>query len=370
MFAEYFSKFNWQQVEDRITTATLQSVEQALSKKDPLNLDDFVALISPAAAPYLENMAKKSRELTLKRFGKAIQLYIPLYLSNECTNACVYCGFNHNNPLERKTLSETEILNEIKAIKKLGDFEHILLVSGEHPAKTSFEYLRNAVRLCHKQFSSVSVEVQPLDIEEYATLVQDGVTAVYVYQETYREETYKLHHPKGKKSIFEYRLHCPDRIGIAGVRKIGIGALLGLENWRTDSFFTALHLHYLQNTYWKTKFSIAFPRLRPYAGQKQELHTPSNRELVQLMCAYRLFFPDVEISLSTRESAHFRDHAMAFGLTTISAGSRTDPGGYSISQNELPQWEINDSRTPAEVVQALKKNGYDAVWKDWDSALE
>jgi 2-iminoacetate synthase len=369
MFSSVLSKFDWNDVEKRIATATLQSVERAISKKENWGLDDFVALISPAAAPYLESMAKKSRELTLRRFGKAIQLYLPLYLSNDCTNYCVYCGFNQKNHIERKVLTEKEILTEIMEIKKLGSFDHILLVTGESPKNAGFEYLKNAVKLCHEYFSSISIEVQPLGTEEYSELAENGVTAVYIYQETYREKTYKQYHPSGKKSIFEYRLHCPDRIGIAGIRKIGIGALLGLENWRADSFFTAVHLSYLQKTYWQSKFSISIPRLRPFEGQDFELRTPSDREFVQLMCAYRICFPDVEISLSTRESANFRDRAMMLGLTAMSAGSRTNPGGYGISKAELPQWEINDSRSPAEIEEKIKQNGYDPIWKDWDATL-
>jgi len=370
MFSETFSKVTWQEVEKQIATTSLQAVERALMKKDNLNIEDFAALISSAATPYLEAMAKKSRELTLRRFGKIIQLYIPLYLSNDCTNSCVYCGFNQKNHIERKVLTASEICAEIAAIKKAGPFEHILLVTGESPKNAGFEYILNAVKLCHEHFSAISIEVQPLGTEEYAELAQSGVTAVYIYQETYREETYKLHHPNGKKSIFEERLRCPDRVGMAEVRKIGIGALLGLENWRVDSFFAALHLSYLQNTYWQSKFSVSFPRLRPFEGQTFELHAPTDRELVQLMCAYRICFPDVEVSLSTRESADFRNRAMMLGLTTMSAGSRTDPGGYAISQTELPQWEVNDSRSPAEIERKIRQNGYDPVWKDWDASLE
>jgi 2-iminoacetate synthase len=331
---------------------------------------DFAALISAAAVPYLEAMAKKSRELTLRRFGKTIQLYIPLYLSNDCVNSCVYCGFNHKNHIERKILTASEICAEIAAIKKTGPFEHILLVTGESPKNAGFEYILNAVKLCREHFSSISIEVQPLGSEEYAELAENGAGAVYVYQETYREETYKQHHPSGKKSIFEERLRCPDRVGMAEVRKIGIGALLGLEDWRIDSFFTALHLGYLQSTYWQSKFSVSFPRLRPFQGQTFELRTPSDKELIQLMCAYRICFPDVEIALSTRESADFRDRAMMLGLTTMSAGSRTDPGGYATSRAELSQWEVNDSRSPAEIEQKIRQNGYDPVWKDWDASLE
>jgi 2-iminoacetate synthase len=369
MFSSIFSKVSWETVEKKIATASLQSVERALAKKENLNIEDFAALISVAATPYLESMAKKSRELILRRFGKTIQLYLPLYLSNDCTNSCVYCGFNQKNHMERKVLTASEIAEEIAAIKKAGPFEHILLVTGESPKNAGFEYILNAVKLCSEHFSSISIEVQPLGTEEYAELAKNGVSAVYVYQETYREETYQKYHPSGKKRIFEERLRCPDRIGMAEVRKIGIGALLGLENWRVDSFFAALHLGYLQETYWQSKFSVSFPRLRPFEGQTFELCTPSDKELVQLMCAYRICFPDVEISLSTRESANFRDKARMLGLTTMSAGSRTSPGGYSVSQTELPQWEINDSRSPAEVEQKIKQNGYDPVWKDWDATL-
>jgi len=369
MFYSTLAKFNWKTVEEAIIVTTLQAVERALSKKENLNIEDFAALISPAAVPYLEAMAKKSRDITLQRFGKAIQLYLPLYLSNDCENSCVYCGFNRGNNIERKTLNASEILAEIQAIKKLGPFEHILLVTGENPSVAGVEYLANAVKLCREHFSSVSIEVQPLGTEEYASLAENGVTSVYVYQETYNEESYKRHHPRGKKSIFEHRLHTPDRVGLAGIRKIGIGALLGLENWRVDSFFAALHLKYLQETYWRSKFSVSFPRLRPFEGQNFDLCTPSDRELAQLICAYRICFPDVEISLSTRESASFRDNVMLFGVTTMSAGSRTDPGGYTVSQNELSQWEINDMRTPAEIEQKIRQNNYDPVWKDWDDVL-
>jgi 2-iminoacetate synthase len=369
-FYSVLSKFDWKQVEDAITTSTMQSVERTLSKREHLSLDDFAALVSPAASPSLEAMAKKSREITLRRIGKAIQLYLPLYLANDCTNSCVYCGFNRHNNIERKVLSASEILAEIEAIKKLGPFEHILLVTGESRKNAGFEYLANAVKLCHEHFSAVSIEVQPLGTEEYAELAENGDTAVYVYQETYREESYKQHHPDGTKSIFEYRLHCPDRVGMAGIRKIGVGALLGLENWRADSFFTALHLGYLQKTYWKSKFSVSFPRLRPFEGQNFELCTPSDREFVQLMCAYRICFPDAEISLSTRESAGFMDKAMMLGLTTMSAGSRTDPGGYGVSKLELSQWEVNDSRSPSEIEEKIRENGYDPVWKDWEETLE
>jgi 2-iminoacetate synthase len=361
---------SWDSVTTQIQSQTPAAVERALAKDTPLTLDDVAALVSPAAAPYLEAMAQKSHALTLRRFGRAVQLYLPLYLSNECTNGCTYCGFNHGNQIHRKTLTASEILQELEAIKKLGPFEHILLVTGEDHRHADLTYMLDSVKLCHEQFSHVSMEVQPLLSDEYRQLGEAGVSAVYVYQETYHKEKYKLYHPVGKKGVFNYRLECPDRIGEAGIRKIGIGALLGLEDWRADSFFAALHLRYLEETYWQCKYSVALPRLRPHAGLQTEHNFLDDRGFAQLLCAWRLFDPDIDLSVSTRESADFRDHAVLLGATTLSAGSRTDPGGYSISQHELPQWEINDGRTPTEVANALRKNGYEPVWKDWDASLE
>ncbi|NDC38822.1 MAG: 2-iminoacetate synthase ThiH, partial [Proteobacteria bacterium] len=217
------------------------------------------------------------------------------------------------------------------------------------------------------KFSQVSFEVQPLEEDEYRELRASGVTAVLVYQETYHRETYKTHHPKGKKSNLEYRLETPDRLGRAGIHKIGLGALLGLEDWRVDSFFTALHLAYLERTYWRTKYSISFPRLRPAEGVLEPKVVVEDKDLVQLICAYRIFNENAELSLSTRESPWFRDHAVKLGVTTMSAGSRTDPGGYSTHKSALRQFEISDERSPAEVAQMLKANGIEPLWKDWDS---
>lgn len=369
-FSDVHASYDWDEVTARIAGKTLADVDRALHKRTALDLEDFAALISPAAVPRLELMARKSRELTLKRFGKTLQMYLPLYLSNECSNSCTYCGFSHENDIPRRTLNTAELLQEIHTIKGQWDFEHILLVTGEDVRHAGVDYLKEAVSICRQYFSHVSIEVQPLDADEYAVLADAGVSAVMVYQETYNKANYKKYHPRGKKSIFDYRLQCPDRIGQAGIRKVGIGCLIGLEDWRTDCFYTALHLRYLEKKYWKMRYSISFPRLRPHAGLQEQQNYQTERELVQLICAYRLFDPDVEVSLSTRESAHFRDHMMGLGVTTISAGSRTDPGGYSISQHELEQFAINDDRSPQDVVDSVRRNGYEPVWKDWDAVLD
>lgn len=373
MFKDVFKQYDWEQEKTSILNKKATDVERALNKEKAA-LDDFKALISPAAAPYLEQMARKSQMLTQKRFGKTIQMYIPLYLSNECQNICTYCAFSLDNKIRRKTLSSAEILQEAAIIKNMG-YDHILLVTGEANLTVGVDYLKNAIRLLKPHFSSISMEVQPLDETDYRELISEGLHTVLVYQETYHQDRYKIHHPKGKKSNFQYRLDTPDRLGRAEIHKIGLGPLIGLEDWRTDCFFTALHLHYLEKTYWKTRYSVSFPRLRPIqvAGEIQSGKPGinsymSDRELVQLICAWRLFSENLEISISTREEPAFRDNIISLGITSISAGSRTNPGGYSSAPDSLGQFEISDERTAAEIAGVIKQRGYEPVWKDWDKS--
>ena len=364
-FSNILEAHSWNSISKQINNKTKIDVEHALNKTSQLSLNEMMALLSPAAEPYIEQMAQKSHQLTLKRFGKTIQLFVPLYLSNECTNFCTYCGFNHDNNISRKTLTKEEIQNELLAIKKLG-FKHILLVTGEHPAKVNANYLIYAVKKAREIFPQVSIEVQPLDTNEYVKLINNGLHSVYVYQETYHKQNYNIYHPKGKKANFEYRLETPERLGEAGIHKIGMGVLLGLENWRTDAFMLASHINYLSRKYWKTKFSISFPRLRPHAGSFNPNYDISDKYLVQLICAFRLFDENLEMTLSTRESKTFRDKCMQLGVTSYSAGSKTEPGGYAQENTELKQFEIDDNRTPNEVELAITANGYEAIWKDWD----
>lgn len=367
-FKERFESLHWESIQESIYSKKASDVEIALAK-EKRNLEDFKALISPAAAPYLEQMAQQSHALTQKRFGKTIQLYIPLYLSNECHNICTYCGFSLNIDISRKTLNDEEIIAEVKAIKQLG-YDHVLIVTGEANKTVGIEYLLNAVQLIKPYFSSISMEVQPLKQEEYEALIKEGLNTVLVYQETYDKADYKKHHPKGRKSNFNWRLETPDRLGKSGIHKIGIGVLIGLEDWRTDSFFCAEHLNYLEKTYWKTKYSISFPRLRPCANGIELKSIMSDKELVQLICAYRLYNQEVELSMSTRESETFRDHVLKLGVTSISCDSKTDPGGYASGQENLEQFEISDDRKTSEFIEVIKKQGYEAVWKDWDHILQ
>lgn len=363
-FYEELRKHDWEEVSASIQSKTEADVLRALSV-ERRSLEDFKALISPAATPYLREMARQAEALTLKRYGRTMQMYIPLYVSNHCSNFCVYCGFNCLNRINRIKLDREEILEEVKIIQDWG-YKHILIVSGESPKLTPASYYEEIVRTIRPHFSQVSLEVQPLTTEEYARLVEAGISFVCVYQETYREATYPLYHPKGLKANFRYRLETPERCAKAGVRKVGIGALLGLEEWRTDAFFTALHLHYLERYHWRTKYSISLPRLRPHVGGFEPKDPISDMEMAQLICAYRLFDPEVDISLSTRESAAFRDMAMHIGITSMSAGSSTEPGGYAKSREELEQFEINDGRSASEMAEAIRAQGYEPVWKDWD----
>jgi 2-iminoacetate synthase len=366
-FSEFVENVDWQSVTRSHEEKTEQDVLRALGKSK-LNVEDFTALISPAAEPYLLEMVDKSEKLTLQRFGNILSLFAPLYLSNTCANECTYCGFSMSNAIKRLTLNESQVQKEVRAIKSKG-FDHLLLVTGE-TNKVSMPYFERMVPHIKPHFSQLSMEVQPLDTAEYKTLQTIGLDGVLVYQETYRRKTYLEHHLRGNKSNFNYRLDAPDRIGQAGIHKIGLGVLLGLEDWRTDSVMMAHHLRHLQKRYWRSRFSVAFPRIRPCEGGIVPKSIISDRQLVQLIAAWRLFDRDLEMSLSTRESAEFRNHAVRMGFTTMSAESKTQPGGYADdSQEALEQFEISDERSVADISAMIRSQGREVVWKDWDPAL-
>ncbi|MBD1426912.1 2-iminoacetate synthase ThiH [Sphingobacterium arenae] len=364
-FENTFLHYNWHSVQDRIYGVSEADVKRSLYKTKK-TIDDFLVLLSPAASDLLEEMAKLTQQLTQKRFGKTIQLYAPLYLSNECQNICTYCGFSMDNQIKRRTLSAMEIMQEAAVLKAMG-VNHVLLVSGEANKTVGIDYFLKAIKLLRPHFANISIEVQPLSLEEYEAVHQAGVHAVLVYQETYHEEVYKRYHPKGKKSNFAFRMDTPDRIGQAGLHKIGLGVLLGLEDWRVDSFFNALHIDYLQKTYWQTKYSVSFPRLRPAEGIIEPNFIMEDRELLQLICAYRIWNADLEISISTRENEKFRNHIISLGATTMSAASKTNPGGYVVDPQSLEQFETSDERSMEEVRKVIYQAGYEPVMKDWDT---
>ena len=368
----FFSDFNqldWFEIAKKIDSIEASQVDIAIQREGRGGLEDFIALISPLAGEkYLEDMAQLSNRLTKQRFGKVIRLFAPIYLSNECNNICDYCGFSLGNKIPRKTLSTAEILKEAGALRSQG-FEHVLLVTGESTRKVGRQYLFDAISVLGNYFSNISIEVQPLSMDDYNYLISAGLHAVLVYQETYNKQSYAAHHIKGKKTNFNWRLETPDRLGQAGINKIGLGCLYGLtKEWRVDSFMTAMHLDYLEKKYWRTTFSMSFPRIRPYEGEIEPIVDLSDRNLVQLICAYRIFNHELELSLSTRESAFLREKLLPLGITTMSAGSKTNPGGYTVSHETLEQFSISDSRSPDEVAEMLTLNGYESVWKDWDSS--
>jgi len=420
-FVTEFDSLPVQSLVRRSLSTTSDAVRESFAKSQ-LTLADFAQLISPAAAvpELLEQMGRRSHALTQQRFGKVIRLFAPLYLSNECINNCKYCGFSRDNPILRVTLTVDEVLREARALKAQG-FRNILLVAGEHPKFVSNEYLRDCVAALHAEVPSVSLEVGPLEAKDYRPIVQAGADGLVVYQETYDRALYADMHTSGPKRNFEWRMETPERAYAAGFRRIGIGALHGLADWRFEAICVAAHADYLLRNCWKAFLTISIPRLRPCAGEFQPLTHMTDREMVQLVCAFRLMFPDVGLVLSTRESPKLRDGLVPLGITLMSAGSHTEPGGYtgagreklhhtergriveigasewatvgressraesgaqgqgggssvaSPHQNRATdatvQFEIADERSPQEVADLIRRLGYEPVWKDWDAAL-
>jgi 2-iminoacetate synthase len=374
---------------------TTPGAARASLERARLSLEDFARLLSPAAAELLEPMGRRARELTQQRFGKVIRLFAPLYLSNECINNCKYCGFSRDNPILRVTLTVAEVQREADALLEQG-FRNILLVSGEHPRFVSNGYLAECVAALHERVPSISLEIGPMETEGYQPLVRAGAEGLVVYQETYDRQVYGQVHTAGPKRDFNWRLETPERAYAAGFRRIGIAALFGLADWRYEALSVAAHAEYLLRHCWKAWLTISLPRLRPCAGEFQPLTHMNDRELAQLVCAFRLMFPDVGLVLSTRESPKLRDGLMPLGITLMSAGSHTEPGGYTGAGKEklhhtqhgrvvelgasewaeagpaahaTEQFNIADPRSPEQVAERIRHLGYEPVWKDWDTAL-
>ncbi len=351
----------------RAEGATDSEVARALSK-EARTLEDFATLISPAAAARTDALTEAAGELTLRRFGRTMQLYAPLYLSNACVNTCLYCGFSRPNAIARRTLSPAELEGEMTHLASEG-FRHLLLVSGEDPRDVSLDYLEEAVRAARRRFASVSIEVAPLEKEGYARMLAAGAEGVVAYQEVYDRGAYEAVHTAGPKKDWADRLEVPERAAAAGMRRLGIGALLGLAPWRREALALAAHALHLQKTAWRSALAVSFPRLRPAAGGYTPPHPVDDAALTQLIAALRLLLPDAGLVLSTREPEALRDRLALAGITTMSAGSRTEPGGYEEPGKAEGQFEVHDARTPAEVAGRLRELGLDPVWKDWDAAL-
>lgn len=365
----YVKYFNHDKIIDLKKRSLLTSkfeVQQTLSKKN-YTIEDLAILLSPAAVEFLEQIAEKSRNITIQRHGRVIAAYIPMYLSNVCNNNCIYCGFSTKHKYPRTTLNFEEIKAEYNMISAKG-FRHILLLTGESATAASVDYLKKAVNLATKQFSSVGIEVYPMETTEYQEIIAAGADSLTIYQETYDKPLYLEYHPSGKKRDFEYRLDTPDRGGKAGFYKLNIGALLGLSDWRFDAIALGDHLYYLEKNYWQTKLGISMPRIQDIVGGYQPRFPVSDVDLVQFICAFRIIFPDIAITLSTRESANLRDNLIKLGITTISAESQTNPGGYS-GNNSEQQFEISDARSLSEIKTILAAQGYEVAMKDWDRSF-
>jgi 2-iminoacetate synthase len=368
----------------------VETLDNLALKKSEL-VRRFERLIALKSNQELEAMAQASRELTLQNFGRTMRLFAPLYLSNECINNCRYCGFSRDNPILRVTLSVEEVVAEARHLSRAG-FRQILLVAGEHPKFVSRDYLAECVRALAPDFSSIAIEVGPMEMQDYIPIVNAGADGLVVYQETYNRGVYAELHTAGPKRDFNFRLECAERGYAAGFRCLGIGALFGLSRWQDEAIALAAHLEYLFKHCWQAQITVSLPRLRPAAGGFRPLFSVSDRELAQLVCALRITFPQVGIVLSTRERALLRDSLVSLGVTTMSAGSHTEPGGYTRQgskhlhrtvrgrivapdfqdgedQLATGQFEISDERSPAEIAETLRRRGFEPVWKDWDQAL-
>jgi len=354
---------SWQ---NRLNEITGDDVERELAGAAGIySFQKLLAFVSPAAEDYIEEMAQLAHRLTIQRFGRTIHLYAPLYLSNVCANSCRYCGFNRRTDFERTRLTVEQAADEADIIAAKG-FTDILLVSSEDREFISVNYLVKLAERLRNKFSSISIEIYQMSRDEYALLFDAGIEGVTIYQETYNRKTYAYFHPAGPKSDYDNRLAAPDSIAAAGMRQVGLGALLGLADWRIETLALAEHAHYLMKCYWQSHISFSFPRLQPAykVGDSQFGHLLSDRNLAQMITALRLCFADAGLVLSTRERAELRDRMIKLGITRISAGSRTNPGGYSNRTDAVEQFEVNDTRTPAQVAAVIKEQGFEPVWKD------
>ncbi len=364
-FYNELQKWDKDEVLNSIKNMTEFDVQNALSK-ERLDLYDFMALLSEPATKYLEQMAQRAHESSLRHFGHAVQLFTPLYLANYCTNHCLYCGFNAKNHLHRTKLTMEQIESEGKEIASTG-LRHILLLTGDAPKISPPQYIADAAKVLNKYFAGIAIEVYSLTEDEYRLLVENGVDSMTLFQETYNEELYLSLHPKGPKRDFKFRIESYERAAKAGMQSVNIGALLGLDEWQKDAFFTGLHASWLQNEFPDTDIAISVPRMRPHVGSPIYVHDTSEKDLVQYVLALRLFLPMAGITLSTRERAFIRDKLLPLGVTRVSAGVSTKVGGHAIHDEESTgQFEIADERSVDEMVEAIRNAGYQAVFKNWE----
>lgn len=326
--------------------------------------EDLLNLVSPIAENLLEEMAQEGRNLSLKYFGKTVLLYTPMYISNYCINKCSYCGYNVENKIYRKKLNQDEIKKEGEAISKDG-FKHILILTGESEYHTPVNYIEDSIKTLKEKFPSITIEIYPMTEQGYKKAVDAGAEGLTIYQETYNEQIYDKVHLAGPKKDYKFRLEAPERGAKAGMRSISIGALLGLADFRIDAFFTAMHGRYLRNKYPHIDISYSVPRIRPCEGGLKNLNEVNDRELVQILLAYKLFDPQGGINISTREEKDFRKSLIPLGVSKMSAGVSTAVGGHSLKEKGTSQFDINDESSVMEVKELIKSKGYQPIFKDW-----
>ncbi|MBU0686245.1 MAG: 2-iminoacetate synthase ThiH [Candidatus Margulisbacteria bacterium] len=368
-FKKVLEKFDPSLTKHKIDQVSDEEIEVLLFK-EKFSLDDLIPLLSPAAEKNLSKLSIKAKNKTLQHFGRTIKLYAPLYLSSYCRNSCVYCNFNKKNKTARRRLSLKEAQKEAQILFDYG-FRHILLVAGEDPDFINREYLAELIKNLKTKFSGVSVEIAPLEAQEYLQLENLGLDGLTIYQETYDHKVYREVHAGGSKSDFWWRLATPERGGQAKLRELGIGFLLGLADWRVEGFYLGMHAAYLMKNFWQSQISISFPRIRNIEASFRPPQRVSDKNLLQLITALRLVFPHVDMTLSTRECPALRDDLIGVGITRMSAGSKTSPGGYAnAGQNESKQFSLEDHRSPLEVSQSISSAGFDPVFKDWERLFD
>jgi len=327
----------------------------------------FIALLSTEAEINLEEMAVRANDITLRNFGRTMQFYTPIYLSNFCENQCVYCGFNVLNKIARRKLTPEELKAEARFISSTG-LKHVLVLTGDSRSASPLSYIKDSLKILRDFFSSLSVEIYALTEGEYSELVSEGVDGLTIYQEVYDEDVYKKMHLAGAKKDYLFRLDAPERGAKAKMRNINLGVLLGLNDWRKEVFFLGLHAKYLQDSYPDLEVGVSLPRIRPQAGNFNVPYEVTDRNIVQILVALRIFLPRLGIALSTRENPEFRNNLIPLGITRISAGSSTYVGGHTVkvsADRGVPQFEIADLRDVKEMKEFLEKKGYQPVLKDW-----
>ncbi|MBT9168931.1 MAG: 2-iminoacetate synthase [Syntrophomonadaceae bacterium] len=366
-FAQYMERYDRQECRHLLESTDSSKVRMLLTKAS-LSPADFLLLLSPAAGAVLEPMAQKARLLTIKHFGRNILLYTPLYLSNYCVNHCLYCQFHSGKKIVREQLSLVEVEAEGKSIAATG-IRHLLLLTGESCAHATTAYLSDCLRILHPCFASLGLEIYTLSVEEYAQMIQAGAESLTLYQETYQQESYAQLHLSGPKRDYINRLHAAERACQAGMRRINIGALFGLAPWRQEAFWAGLHAYYLQKRYPATEIAISLPRVRS-SHEGFTVPCPVNdKELVQILLAFRLFLPQAGITISTRERAELRDNLLPLGVTTMSVGSKTTVGGYFAGEKKgNQQFPVADERSIGEIKEIIRRQGYQPVMKDWPTS--